>query len=61
MMAMLDFGEALIILSFKAREIVLKRSVCLMALVMSLLERLHLLGYTNGMLMIFRYDFDWGR
>ena len=43
-MAMLDLGEALITLGFDAREIVLKRPVCFITLVMSLLEKLHLLG-----------------
>jgi len=57
-MAMLDLGEALITLGFDAREIDSKRPVCLMMLVMSSLERLHPLGWTYGMPMIFRYDFD---
>jgi len=45
-MTMSDLGEALITLGFDAREIDLKRLVCLMMLMMSSLERLHLLGWT---------------
>jgi len=56
-MAISDLGKAFIILGLNAREIDSKRSVCWMALVISSLERLHLLGWTYGMPMIFRYDF----
>jgi len=60
-MAILDLGKAFIILGLDARKIDSKRPVYRMAIVILSLERLYLLGWTYGMPMIFRYDFNWGR
>jgi len=60
MIAMLDLGEALMTLGFDTSEIDSKSPMQLIVLVMLLLERLLLLGWTNGIPMIFKYDLDWG-
>ena len=56
--AMLDLGEALMILGLAAREIFSNISVQLMRLLTSSLFSLLLLGCINGIPVIFRYNLD---